>query len=497
MSSQGWALLQTPFWESLRPLLRMDDDSYYFGKAFVEPEDHKLIQETGYLNPSGFGTSPGRLLMLFSIFPLCIFARATLVHNPRALWADVLLVSGPLTAALATPALFEVILVGLIFLCGIGIFTGDLRKPALPFAPMSPKRPSVIRFLAEYRSLMMFCTCLIIFAVDYQVFPWAFSKTDTFGYSLMDLGVGCVIFSSAVVSRHSSAPFKPRRVQRDSLMKRILMLPLQPLIALYHAWPVVLLGVLRFLSTTTMGYYVPTSEYGVHWNFFLTIAAVQIFASIIPQRLPTNLLLALALLITGLHQYLLTSPLSNLEEFVFYAERLDFISANKEGIFGVPGFIAIHLFGVVSGRLLFALNYSKNKVGDIFLMVAYGVLFFGTYYGYTFMTDQMGLLPSRRLVNMPFVLATTFGNLYVMGVVAFIDCLIPANREIPLFMQGYQNSMLVMFLVGNAVTGVTNYLQQALLVPTLIATIYIHLYSALLVLVGDYCGRKNLKLKFW
>ncbi|KAF4659337.1 hypothetical protein FOL47_007621 [Perkinsus chesapeaki] len=238
---------------------------------------------------------------------------------------------------------------------------------------MTPKRPTVIRFLAEYRALMMYCTCLIIFAVDYKVFPWAFSKTDTFGYSLMDLGVGCVIFSSAVVSRHSSAPFKPRPVRHESLLKRLLMLPLQPLIALYHAWPVVLLGVLRFISTTSMGYYVPTSEYGVHWNFFLTIAAVQIFASLVPQRLPTTLLLAMALLITGLHQYLLTSPLSNLEEFVFYADRVDFVSANKEGIFGVAGFIAIHLFGVVAGRLIFAMNYSKNKTGNIFLMRSVGL----------------------------------------------------------------------------------------------------------------------------
>lgn len=60
------------------------------------------------------------------------------------------------------------------------------------------------------------------------------------------------------------------------------MLPLQPLIALYHAWPVVLLGVLRFISTTTMGYYVPTSEYGVS-NLAVIICDFEFGVSLIER----------------------------------------------------------------------------------------------------------------------------------------------------------------------------------------------------------------------
>jgi len=53
-------------------------------------------------------------------------------------------------------------------------------------------------FVTAYRSTMMLATCVAILAVDFQSFPRRFAKTETFGVSLMDAGVGAVLLSQAI-----------------------------------------------------------------------------------------------------------------------------------------------------------------------------------------------------------------------------------------------------------------------------------------------------------
>ena len=46
--------------------------------------------------------------------------------------------------------------------------------------------------------------------------------------------------------------------------------------ALKDTLPLVVLGFGRYYVTTTAGYHVPLQEYGVHWNFFFTLAVVKV-----------------------------------------------------------------------------------------------------------------------------------------------------------------------------------------------------------------------------
>jgi hypothetical protein len=64
------------------------------------------------------------------------------------------------------------------------------------------KRPEVITVL---RVAMMLSTVLCILAVDFPLFPRRFAKTETFGISLMDGGVGAVMLINGIVYGISEA----------------------------------------------------------------------------------------------------------------------------------------------------------------------------------------------------------------------------------------------------------------------------------------------------
>eukprot|EP00903_Cladosiphon_okamuranus_P007892 g7624.t1 len=61
-------------------------------------------------------------------------------------------------------------------------------------------REWMIDSVTNLRASIMLMTCITILAVDFQVFPRRFAKTEVFGTGLMDLGVGATIFASGLAS---------------------------------------------------------------------------------------------------------------------------------------------------------------------------------------------------------------------------------------------------------------------------------------------------------
>lgn len=98
------------------------------------------------------------------------------------------------------------------------------------------------------RCALALATALCILGVDFRAFPRRFAKTEERGFSLMDVGTGCIAASNAV---------NQRRRRRTKWM-----------------W-LVALGVCRMVVIKAIGYPEHVSEYGAYWNFFFTLAVLD------------------------------------------------------------------------------------------------------------------------------------------------------------------------------------------------------------------------------
>ena len=149
----------------------------------------------------------------------------------------------------------------------------------------------------------------------------------------MDIGVGCFVFSMGVVQGRPGS-------STTTLGKTLL-----------QAVPLFLLGFSRLVLVKSSDYHEHVSEYGVHWNFFFTLAFLPPFVYLCRSL---GLFLDSAVLgvsLAALYQWLLTSW--QLETWVLEAPRLDWISSNKEGICSLMGYLSIFFFGSRAGEALF------------------------------------------------------------------------------------------------------------------------------------------------
>ena len=132
----------------------------------------------------------------------------------------------------------------------------------------------------------MLLSCVSILAVDFPLFPRRFAKTETFGKSLMDVGVGAIVISMGLV--HGKLLGKP--LSFGSMIGK----------AVRGSVPLLLIGSLRFWTVKASDYQVvldiqqircsilsdvseqvPTAEYGLHWNFFWTLGLLPLCGAVI------------------------------------------------------------------------------------------------------------------------------------------------------------------------------------------------------------------------
>ncbi|KAF9224938.1 GWT1-domain-containing protein [Gyrodon lividus] len=195
--------------------------------------------------------------------------------------------------------------------------------------------------LTTYRAHMMLMTILSILAVDFPIFPRSLAKSETYGVSLMDLGVGSFVFSQGIISAmpliknpsHLSAPIKPKLYQ---ITKKIA--------------PIIVLGLVRVLLVKGTQYPEHVTEYGVHWNFFLTLAILPVAEVALHPIIKYIPIALLGLWIAVLQQFALST--GGLKDFLLDAPRSNIIYANKEGLISLLGYFSIHIMGLSLGTII-------------------------------------------------------------------------------------------------------------------------------------------------
>eukprot|EP00126_Sphaerothecum_destruens_P015038 Sdes_comp8939_c0_seq1m359 len=217
-------------------------------------------------------------------------------------------------------------------------FFSHHSDPELSFQQISSSRKP---FLDSYRSMMMLFVVVAILAVDFHIFPRRLAKTETFGVSLMDVGVGCFIFSNSIVLSPKFNQFSFKKSFQTSL-------------------PLLLLGFFRLFTVSATNYQQHISEYGLHWNFFFTLAFVFFLFSLFSKFVSAKYFSLLGFLLLISHQLALSF---GLQDWVINSPR-DFqnlISLNKEGIVSLPGYLGLFFLGVSIGNLFFSNSSSSSS----------------------------------------------------------------------------------------------------------------------------------------
>ena len=203
-----------------------------------------------------------------------------------------------------------------------------------------PIRP----FVTHYRGAMMIVTCCTILSVDFPVFPRRFAKTESFGTSLMDMGVGSFVFAAGIVAA--------RQQLKEEFGKAPPIMAARMKTAIRHSLPLVALGLIRLWSVKGLEYAEHVSEYGVHWNFFFTLALLPPFTALLQpiiRVVPSTGTLAFVIAICY-ELVLYLTP--DLKRYIILSPRIegDWFSQNREGVFSFVGYLAIFIAGVGIGE---------------------------------------------------------------------------------------------------------------------------------------------------
>ncbi|KAH8883630.1 GPI-anchored wall transfer protein 1 [Thozetella sp. PMI_491] len=409
-------------------------------------------------------------------------------YTPLAYAVDLLLHVGGFLLATTLYASTPLLLNGLLLTAALFVYAlppntaSRRKKPKLPPAAQSKAASgplgalSTKPFLTTYRAYMMITTCMCILAVDFRLFPRRLAKAETWGTSLMDIGVGSFVFAAGVVGARS--------VLKERAGGRAIPVVRRVISSFRHSIPLLVLGFIRLLSVKGLEYAEHITEYGVHWNFFFTLGLLPPFVALFRSALwliPSHA--GLAIIIGVVYQVLLET--TALKAYILAAPRTDLISMNREGIFSFLGYLAIFLAGQDTGMFVLPRrvnprsNSSDGSQRTTLLMTiaVWSLSWMALYFLATDYTYGAGLTVSRRMANLPYILFVAAFNSAQIFMFCLVDTVFfPAfynahdtrtekeayETATSRVLHAYNRNGLAIFLAANLLTGLVN-----LTVPTL------------------------------
>lgn len=376
------------------------------------------------------------------------------------------------------------------------VFSQDYVSTLLTTVILPSKRPCVTNF----RAVMNLVTGVCILAVDFKVFPRRFAKTETFGYGLMDTGVGMFVISNAIVTPEALG-YKSKSQTLTSAMWK----------AIKSSVPLLLLGSARFFVTKQIDYQMHVSEYGVHWNFYMTLAVTKILCTLILQFVGSNYSGIISAVVIGIHELILSF---GIQDWVLSNDtRENFVTANREGIISSLGYVALYFAGICLGQGL--RDYKSSFQSNIYLMGKQTIISVLLWFATALCKYWFGV--SRRLANIGYVswilafCTTVLVILMSVELLTFtLNMVVKANMKnekgrhfhfaigyVPVTLEAINYNGLFFFLLANLVTGLINICVQTLTFGVLQSLSIICGYMFVICNVTVLLYFKNIKLKVW
>ncbi len=371
-------------------------------------------------------------------------------------------------------------------------------------------------FVSWFKGAVVLVTSIAILAVDFPVFPRTSAKSNKFGMSLMDLGAVYSVVSTALTSSWSqgSGDYHEENHSRGLLLRR--HGDKKKVNLFKQVWVAPVLGASRLITIKFLNYPEIVDEYGIHWNFFMTLTGIWLMRNI-THRLFSFSSIQLAIIacciIIGYQWALLNT---NLTTFIFDAERGDsFLAANREGIIAMamgyfPIFLLIEAF---SREIIFGTDRvltAKQKKGEIraselgvprerqLIILAYltAISWVLWYLCHTFIQGT-----SRRLLNASFVLFSLASAFAILGSLLLAEDVVRAHVDgdegngifrVCCGLQLANKFSLELFLFANLCTGVVNMMcathgQNNISACLLLAaySLLLHFFPALVLVLQD------------
>jgi len=311
-------------------------------------------------------------------------------------------------------------------------------------------------FLSFIRGGSMLVTCVSILAVDFPIFPRGHGKTEEFGVSLMDLGIGvCLVFSGASSRWARGTGHSNRREQHreptggeDGTGVRSLLQS--------HRFIVALLGLARFVVLKFLGYQEHVSEYGLHWNFFLTLNGVWL-ASDLLSKIPVHPLIpSVGCLLV--YQLALIVPGGGLTEWVMSGDRSSsFVAANREGLLGLVACVFLYLAGASLSRALVfrPASGSQRRITSAWLVRLAFLMLSCIGLWCIFSCATLVQPTSRRLGNLAYCLFVLACSCTLLAAFLAVECLAVAPPS-SVILHALNRRPFSTFMLANLLTGAAN-----------------------------------------
>ena len=323
-------------------------------------------------------------------------------------------------------------------------------------------------------------TAFCILAVDFHVFPRSGAKTLTFGRSVMDLGVGCVILAGALTSkaRQPPPPSQPPGLEHAQEQARRTLARHAPLLAL---------GAGRLLAVRATSYHEVHSEYGTHWNFFFTLGLASVLTPWL-EPASTGGRAAAACALLALHQ---AGLLGGLTEYVTdpSVPRASLLSANREGLASLAGYVAMAIAGGACAPLLPRASAEcmlMTRGEAVWDMAPLASLAAGLWLA-AGAADTWLEPTSRRLCNAAYVLWVLAQGLSAIVLGCVREALVaPATdgRTGPPLLDAVNRHPLGVFMFANVLTGAANLTLDTMAVSHALAVAILTLYMLLVCAVA-------------